>query len=138
MKIDSEEVMDEISFEELMLLRLTYEINKSTRHHRTIEYNEQLDELTPEFEFYKAVFDALLQLKISPKDGTEKNSLESRALLGEWVKFSLQLATREEQTRKSLIRLIFDTIAKVEYSFADYEHLLRSKKQLLSKDKMVG
>jgi len=30
---------------------------------RTVEYNELLDELTPEFDFYKATFDAMIGLK---------------------------------------------------------------------------
>ena len=48
------------------------------------------------------------------------------------------MATKEETTRVLLIRLIFTTISKVEHSFDDYEHLLRTKKQLLSQEKMVA
>jgi hypothetical protein len=112
----------------LLLLRLTFEINRNTHDQRTVEYLDLLDEITPDFELYKAVFDALVEMKSSNKDGTDKNYLESRPMLGEWVKFSLQLAVREETTRRSLVSMIFRFIGKVEHSFADYEHLLRSRK----------
>ena len=52
-----------------------------------------------------------------------------RAILGEWVKFSLQMNIQEETIRQNLVTLCFELISKIDYSYADYEHLLRQKKQ---------
>jgi hypothetical protein len=80
----SQEKVD-ISFEEIFLLRLTFEINTSTAGQRKGEYLDCLDSLRPDFYLYREILDALTKLK------TGDNFLSGRALLCEWVKFALSL-----------------------------------------------
>ena len=47
------------------------------------------------------------------------------------MKFSLQMNIQDEFVRNNLTTLCFDLICKIEYSYADYEHLLKRKTQLL-------
>lgn len=54
-----------------------------------------------------------------------------RAILGEWIKFSLQLNIADETIRQSLTTLCFSLVSLVEHSFSDYEHLLKKRTQLL-------
>jgi len=55
-----------------------------------------------------------------------------RAILGEWVRFSLQLNLEDEVIRNSVVSLIFDMACKIEYSYSDYEYLLGEGKQLIT------
>ena len=57
-----------------------------------------------------------------------------RAILGEWLKFSMQLNVQDEVVRKNLTGLCFELISKIEYSYTDYEHLLKRRTQLLSNE----
>lgn len=50
------------------------------------------------------------------------------------MKYSLQLNIQDEIIRKNLTTLCFELIGKIEYSFIDYEHLLKKKIQLLNTD----
>lgn len=57
-----------------------------------------------------------------------------RAILGEWMKFSLQMNISDEIIRNSLTTLCFELICKIDYSYDDYEHLLKKQTQLLKGD----
>ena len=135
-----------VTFEEVLLLRLAFELNRSTSRMRTATYLDRLEEIIPEFEEFRQITLALAEMPeqclpdVDPAD-KELNpypkgqvGFTKSAILGEWIKFSLQLNISDELIRKNLTTLCFDLIAKVEYSFQDYEHLLRRQKQLLKYD----
>ena len=64
--------------------------------------------------------------KISPYPSGQVG-FTRRAILGEWIKFSLQMNIQDEIIRKNLTTLCFELIGKIEYSYADYEHLLKKQ-----------
>lgn len=141
-----EKPLGDINFEEVLLLRLTYEINRSTRNQRSQAYLDKLQEIVPEYEDYRKITFALANMEeaclpvVDPKVETIKPypkgqvGFTRRAILGEWMKFSLQLNIQDEIIRKNLTTLCFELIGKIEYSFTDYEHLLKKKTQLLNSD----
>ena len=45
---------------------------------------------------------------------------------------------QDEIIRKNLTTLCFELISKIEYSYADYEHLLKKKTQLLKGDESTS
>lgn len=136
-----------VTFEEVLLLRLAFELNKSTAFKRSQFYLDRLEEIVPEFEDYRKITLALARMDepnlpvIDPKDDKQCNPYPKgqvgfcrRAILGEWVKFSLQMNITDETIRNSLTSLCFELISKIDYSFDDYEHLLKKQSQLLKND----
>ena len=136
-----------ITFEEMYFTRLTYEVTQDSSSLRLPEYLDKSVDILPEIDQYKAILYAIADMpeqnvpigsradngsqaaKTQPKG---QEGFSRRAILGEWVKFSLQLNTQEETIRQSLITLCFELISRVEYSYADYEHLLRQGKQQIT------
>ena len=113
---------------------------------RLEEYLDRLNEILPEYDMYRQILFAIAMMPepalphISAKENEIKpypkgqHGFARRAILGEWVKFSLQMNIQEEIIRQNLVTLCFELISKIDYSYADYEHLLRQKKQLLTND----
>lgn len=133
-----------ITFEEVLLLRMAFELNKSTSSLRTQYYLDALERILPEFREYRAITLALCHMdepdlpqidpsveKIWPYPEGQQG-FTRRAILGEWIKFSIQLNVEDEVVRKSLTSLCFELVRRVEYSFSDYEHLLRPRRQLIT------
>ena len=131
---------DYITFEELYFTRLTYEITQDSSSRRLPEYVDRMFDILPEIDRYKTILYAIAEMpeKGHPvvsraiKDDKEtkphpkgEEGFTRRAILGEWVKFSLQMDIKEETIRQNLISLCFELISRVEYSYSDYEHLLR-------------
>ena len=132
-----------ITFEEVLLLRMAFELNRSTSNLRTQYYLDALERILPEFREYRAITFAICHMdepdlpqidpaveKIWPYPEGQQG-FTRRAILGEWIKFSIQLNVEDEVVRKSLTSLCFELVRRVEYSFSDYEHLLRQKQQLI-------
>jgi len=73
MEVD-EQVLGPISFEEILLLRLAFELNKSTAFKRSQFYLDRLEEIVPEFDDYRKITFALANMAesdlpfINPKD----------------------------------------------------------------------
>ena len=67
-----------------------------------------------------------------PLDGTKNIGFNRRAILGEWIRFSLQLNLEDEVIRNSVVSLIFEMASKIEFSYSDYEFLLGEGKQLIT------
>ena len=97
---------EDVTFEELLILRLTFEINQSTREMRLEEYLDRLNEIVPEYEAYRQILYALAAMPepdlphVDATGGAVKDikpypkgqiGFVRRAILGEWVKFSLQM-----------------------------------------------
>lgn len=91
------QMREEITFEEILFLRIAFEFSKLYRSDRSAEYIEQLEKLTPSFEDYSEIFQRL-------------QSSASRLVFSEWVKYSLQLAIEDEVTRRNLVSLMFTYI----------------------------
>ena len=51
-----------ITFEEVLLLRLTFELNRSNKSHRSPTYLESLSDLVPEFDDYRRITLALINM----------------------------------------------------------------------------
>ena len=143
--VDMDEEKDSVSFEEVLLLRLIFEITDAIRQTRSQAFVERLDEIVPEFDEYRRIIMAILALKednlpkISSFNETQikpypagQVGFTRRAILGEMVKFSLHLNHSDETIRNNLISLFFLLISKIEYSYADYEHLLRSRRLMIT------
>lgn len=45
-----------MTYEELLMLRLTYEVALGTRDQHLVEYLDHLQEITPDFETYKRIW----------------------------------------------------------------------------------
>jgi hypothetical protein len=60
-----------------------------------------------------------------------------RAILGEMVKFSTHLNHRDETIRNNLISMFFGLISHINYSYQDYEHLMRNRKFMITDAKQV-
>ena len=145
MEIDEDDDLSKgpVTFEEILLLRLTFELNRSTKDQRSLFYLDRIEEIIPEYDDYRKITFALANMeepdlpqidpkaeKISPYPSGQVG-FTRRAILGEWIKFSLQMNIQDEIIRKNLTTLCFELIGKIEYSYADYEHLLKKKTQLL-------
>ena len=62
-KMDVDEVPESpITFEEILLLRLAFELNRSTKDRRSQYYIERLEEIMPEFEDYRKITWALASM----------------------------------------------------------------------------
>ena len=86
-----------------------------------------MSSFTPDFETYKQIW---LNLSNRPEKATSEQhegGFIRRALLGEWVKYSVHLDLQDEVVRSCLVSLIFEIAGNVEYSYSDYEHLLGEK-----------
>ena len=112
---------------------------------RSWEYLDFLDSIVPEFDEYRTILYAIVNLKEQnlPKNAATTESkikpypanqigFTRRAILGEIIKFSLHLNHRDETIRNHLISMIFQLIGKIEYSYSDYEHLLRARKLMIN------
>ena len=93
--------VDPISFEEILFLRLSLEISRNAHFCQTQEAADRLDRIVPEFEDYKAILDAITKMpepnlpKFAPNQEIDSPypsgqiGFTRRAILGEWVKFSV-------------------------------------------------
>lgn len=50
-----------ISFEEILFLRIAFEFSKMYKNDRSSEYMDALDEITPSFDDYQFIFKYLLE-----------------------------------------------------------------------------
>ena len=98
-----------ITFEEILFLRIALEFTKMYRVDRSEAFLELMDTISVSFDDYYSIFQYLL---IDPNT--------DRLIFGEWVKFSLQLAIEDEVTRRNLVSLMFDYIGQVSHSYFDY------------------
>ena len=134
-----EEALGLPTFEEVLLLRLAFELNRNTADQRSQYYLDRLEFILPEFREYQMITMALCKMpeqnlprideaeqKLSPYP-VGQVGFTRRAILGEWIKFSLQLNIADETIRLSLTTLCFDIITLSEHSFSDYEHLLKKR-----------
>lgn len=101
--MEVDDVSGDVSFEEILLLRLAFELNRSTKEKRSQYYLDRLEEIVPEYDDYRKITFALANMEepnlpiVDPK--VEKISpypkgqvgFTRRAILGEWMKFSLQM-----------------------------------------------
>jgi len=110
---------EEITFEEILFLRIAFEFSKLYRGDRSAEYVEHLDRLTPSFEDYSEIFMRL-------------QSSSNRLVFSEWVKYSLQLAIEDEVTRRNLVSLMFTYIGQIGHSYNDYQHLLKYERVVIN------
>jgi len=111
---DMNEDTIDITFEDLIFLRVGYEYSKASKKERNPEFNEMLDDLKPSFDDYQTIFEYLLKnyplepVKYIGKDNKEQEGLTpSRLIFSEWMKFSLQLSIEDEVTRRNLVSLMF-------------------------------
>ena len=111
----SDEPLSEVSFEDFLFLRIAFEFSKFSRGERTAAFLENIDKIVPDFDTYQRIFLKLL--------GKSKD----RFMFAEWLKFSLELNIADDCTRKNLVSLMFNYIGQLQYSFQDYEHLLKGK-----------
>jgi hypothetical protein len=112
----------EVSFEEMLLFRLTADIGKADRDTRSLEFTEILQSLTPDFEAYRAIFISLCHMR--EPDQAFCLGFTRRAVLGEWIKFSVHLELQDVVVRSQMVSLIFEMASNLEASFNDYEYLL--------------
>ena len=112
-----------ITFEEILFLRIAYEFTKMYRVDRSEAFLELMDAISISFDEYNSIFQYLLQ---------DPNM--DRLIFGEWVKFSLQLAIEDEVTRRNLVSLMFDYIGQVSHSYFDYQFLLKYNRINLAND----
>lgn len=82
--------------------------------------------LIPEFETYKQI---CINLVMMPEPDSEihiskKIGFTRRAILGEWLKFSLHLNLEDEVIRSGVVSLIFEMTSKIDFSYNDYEFML--------------
>jgi hypothetical protein len=61
-----------------------------------------------------------------------------RAILGEWVKYSMHLNLQDEVTRSGLVSLIFEIAGNLDYSYSDYDFLLGEGRQLIQPSMING
>ena len=105
MEIDEDvpAVTGPVTFEEVLLLRLTFELNRSNKSLRSPYYLERLLDIVPEFDDYRKITLAIVDMdeenlpEIDYKDEDIKpypagqQGFNRRAILGEWIKFCMQL-----------------------------------------------
>ena len=102
--------MEPISFNELYFTRMIYEITFDASDQRLPEFMDKLTDILPDIDQYKAILYAIADMpdqaqQADRRDSESKslrkssNGFERRAILGEWVKLSLQLNIREETIR---------------------------------------
>jgi len=113
------EMNEEVSFEDLLFLRVAYEYNKIYKAERSSQFNDYLEKIALSYEDYSQIFNSLLM--------NQQNWL----LFSEWVKFSLQLPIEDEVTRRNLVSLMFELVGHVENSYRDYQHLLKYQRYLI-------
>lgn len=132
-KLFSAAEISSITYEKVLLLRLSCDVAKNSKNQRLPEFLENLGELIPEFEVYKQICVNLVMMpEPDIEDLSKKIGFNRRAILGEWIRFSLQLNLEDEVIRNSVVSLIFEMASKIEFSYNDYEFLLGEGKQLLS------
>lgn len=132
-KLFSAAEISSITYEKVLLLRLSCDVAKNSKNQRLPEFLENLGELIPEFEVYKQICVNLVMMpEPNIEDLSKKIGFNRRAILGEWIRFSLQLNLEDEVIRNSVVSLIFEMASKIEFSYNDYEFLLGEGKQLLS------
>ena len=88
----------EISFEEILLLRLTQDITRQQRNMRLPEFVDGLQALIPDFDLYKQVFWKIKSRK-TEISATQTPGFVNRAILSEWVKYALHLNLEDEVVR---------------------------------------
>jgi hypothetical protein len=89
-----------VSFEEILFLRIAFEFSKMYRIDRSEEFIEALESMMIDYETYNDILEMLVS-----KDDSD------RMIVGEWVKFSLQLPIEEEVVRRNLVTLMFNFIS---------------------------
>ena len=52
-----------VTFEETLLLRLTFELNRSTKDKRSQKYLDLIDEIVPEFDDFRKITFALVNME---------------------------------------------------------------------------
>ena len=114
----------EVSFEEMLFLRIGYEFTKMYRADRSQAYIDHMDKIALSFEHYSVIFTHLLM----KDDNMPLDVPPDRLIFSEWVKFSLQLAIEDEVTRRNLVSLMFTYIGQVGHSYRDYQHMLKYKR----------
>lgn len=63
-KGNSPEVLEqEISFEEVLMLRLVFEIAEAMRQTRSQEFTDYLESIVPDFEDYRRIIHAVIAIK---------------------------------------------------------------------------
>lgn len=72
------EVSDPINFDEVLLLRLTVEICRSTRGMRTAEFMDALDDLIPDTDDFKAILQAILHMPEENLPKLDMNRLDEK------------------------------------------------------------
>ncbi len=107
------------SYGEVLFIRMAYEYTRITKSDRSNDFKEAMEEQLPDFETYSKIFKIILE------------DCKERAVLGEWVKFSLQMSIKEELTRRALINLFFNFIGEVKYSFRDYRTVLSNHRNAI-------
>ena len=60
--MEVDEVTGTVTFEEILLLRLTFELNRSTKEKRTQYYLDRLEEIVPEIDDYRKITFALASM----------------------------------------------------------------------------
>lgn len=136
---------EEVSFEEVLLMRLVFELNDAIKGTRSPEFTDFLDSIIPAFDEYRKIILAVINLKEHdlPKNAATAESNISpypqgqvgftrRAILGELVKFSMHLNHRDEMVRNQIVSLFFQLISDIDHSFNDYEHLMRTRKFMIT------
>ena len=133
-KLISGSEADKVTYEQLLLLRLSCDVAKNSKNQRLPEFLENLGELIPEFEVYKQICFSLIMMPEAAEHvgSAKKIGFNRRAILGEWIRFSLQLNLEDEVIRNSVVSLIFEMASKIEFSYSDYEYLLGEGRQLLT------
>jgi len=141
---------EKITFEEVLMLRLVFEISEAIKSTRSTDYSEFLESIVPEFEEYRRMVMAIVTLKeenLPMNASVTENKIKPypvgqigftrRAILGEMIKFSMHLNLRDETVRNNLVSLFFNLISNIDHSFSDYEHLLRTRKFMITETKQL-
>jgi hypothetical protein len=87
--------------------------------------------MTPDLEDFKTIFEHFVSGLPPDAEGTMQNA---RLILSEWIKFCLNLNIEDEDTRNTLIGLMFDFTSQIHHSYVDYKYLLKNKEMLIDSE----
>lgn len=107
-------------------MRILFEYSKLSRNQRSDEYINKFDSFDIQFADYFQIFNHFLN-DLPPNPSTGK-TCENRMILGEWMKFSLQLNYKDETIRNELINLMFSFVGQTFHTYEDYKYLLKGRR----------
>ena len=112
-------------------MRTMFEFVKINRLSLPGEFLNTLEEIVPDIDNYKSIFNYILN-ELPPN---KVNYFQyNRQILSEWIKFALQLNVEDEDIKNAIVSLMFDFAGQLQHSFVDYKHLLKGNKLIIDHD----